>query len=263
MNTRGGQIKKVVMLCLFLGFAAVSRAALVDDFESYTLGNLGSVANPPWTSVLNPTSGNVLIGEELNGNNYFGYFAPNSANVRGGSRPLLSAIDNTSTASTFFLRFYTETATFNQSFGLSANAAPTAFTDMNVMMRVNAGLFDVRDGAGFTTGVAIVPNTWYNVWAVVDQTQDTFDVYLTSGSANATVADRVADNAAFRVGTSSSLVSFVALVQGFTGAPAENKVRLDDLYQFDGEVLLSPVPEPTTVAMMVLGLGCLFLRKRK
>jgi hypothetical protein len=211
--------------------------------------------------VLNATSGNVLIGDD-NGNKYLSFFPPTTTVVRGGSRGI-TAIDDASTASTFFLRFYTETTTFNHSFGLSANAAPTAFTDMNVMMRVNNGLFDVRDGAGFTTGVAIQPNTWYNVWAVVNQSLDTFDVYLTSGFAGATPADQVAANAAFRVGTTSDLVSFVALVQGFTGAPATSKVRLDDLYQFDGVYLANPVPEPATLALLALGFGCLVLRKRK
>ena len=256
-------MKKVMLLCAVIGSAVLSQAALVDDFESYATGNLGNVASPPWTSVLNPTSANVLIGEEVDGNGYLSYFAATTTVVRGGSRGI-TAIDNASTASTFFLRFFTETDTFNHSFGLSANAAPTAFTDMNVMMRVNAGVFDVRDGAGFTTGVAIQSGSWYNVWAVINQTQDTFDVYLTPGSAGeATVSDRVATGAAFRVGTTSSLVSFVALVQGFTGAPSANKVRLDDLYQFDGEMLLNPVPEPTTATMMILGLGYLFFRKKK
>jgi hypothetical protein len=102
---------------------------------------------------------------------------------------------------------------------------------------------------------------WYNVWAVINQSTDRFDVYLTSGSAGAADADKVASNAAFRVGTANPLVSFVALVQGYAGAPSENKVRLDDIYLFDGVMLSNPVPEPA--AMLILGVGSLFLRKRK
>lgn len=253
-------MKKVFLLAAAIALIAASQAGLVDDFEGYAAGNLGNVASPPWTSVLNATSSNVLIGEEPDGNGYFSYFAPNSGVVRGGSRAI-AAIDNGNTAATFFLRFYTETDSFNNTFGLSSNAAPTAFGDMNVMMRVNAGVFDVRDGGGFTAGVTIQAGTWYNVWAVIDQTTDTFDVYLTSGLAGATAADKVVEGAAFRVGTSNSLVSFVALVQGYAGAPATNKVRLDDLYLFDGSVLSNPIPEPAT--LLVLGLGGLFLRKRQ
>lgn len=252
-------MKKVFMMCAAIALIAVSQAGLVDDFEGYETGNLGNVASPPWTSVLNATSSNVLIAE-ADGNKHFAYFAPGSGVVRGGSRAI-EAVDDTNSATTLFLRFYTETDSFNNTFGLSSNAAPTAFGDMNVMLRVNAGLFDVRSGGSFTPGVAIQSGTWYNVWAVIDQTTDTFDVYLNSGLAGATAANLVAEGAAFRVGTTNPLVSFVALVQGYTGAPAENKVRLDDIYLFDGVVLSNPIPEPAT--LLVLGLGGLFLRKRK
>lgn len=252
-------MKRMLVLILTAGLAGLSQAVLVDDFQSYETGNLGLVASPPWTSVLNPTSSNVLIGEE-EGNRYFAYFAPTSSVVRGGSRAI-SPIEDSSTAATLFLRFYTETGTFNHAFGLSSNTAPTAFGDMNVMMRVNAGLFDVRSGGSFLPGVAIEAQTWYNVWAVINQSADTFDVYLTSGSAGAGEADKVASGAAFRVGTANPLVSFVALVQGYTGAQADNKVRLDDIYLFDGVVLTNPVPEPA--ALSLLGLGSFLLRKRK
>jgi hypothetical protein len=253
-------MKKVFMVCAALGLIAVSPAGLVDDFEGYSTGNLGNVASPPWTSVGNLTSSNVLIGEEADENGYFAYFAAGSSVIRGGYRSI-SAIANDNTATTLFLRFYTETATFNNTFGLSAKSAPGAFDDMNVMMRVNAGKFDVRSGGVFTEGVAIQSGIWYNVWAVIDQSTDTFDVYLTSGLAGAAAADKVAAGAAFRVGTADSLVSVVALVQGYTGAPAANKVRLDDIYLFDGVVLSNPIPEPAT--LLALGLGSVLLRKRK
>lgn len=252
-------MKKMMALLLAVGLMNIGQAVLVDDFESYSTGNLGSVASPPWTSVGNPASSNVLIGQ-AEGNQYFAYFAPSSNVLRGGYRDI-PAVDESSTAATLFLRFYTETNSFNNAFGLSSSAAPGAFGDMNVMMRVNAGLFDVRDGSGFTPGVAIQSGIWYNVWAVINQDTDRFDVYLTSGSAGAADADKVASDAAFRVGTANPLVSFVALVQGYTGAPPENKVRLDDIYLFDGVMLSNPVPEPA--AMLVLGVGSLFLRKRK
>lgn len=247
------------MLICAAGLAGLSRAALVENFQSYQTGNLGVTASPPWTSVNNPTSSNVLIAEEQ-GNRYFAYFAPTTSVIRGGSRPV-APIEDASTAATLFLRFYAETDTFNHAFGLSSNASPIAFGDMNVMMRVNAGLFDVRSGGVFLPGVAIQPQTWYNVWAVINQSADAFDVYLTSGSAGAGEADKVASGAAFRVGTTNPLVSFVALVQGYTGAQAANKVRLDDIYLFEGVVLTNPIPEPAAVSL--LALGSLLLRKRK
>ena len=252
-------MKKVVIWILAAGLMNISQAVLVDNFEGYGTGKLSDVAAPPWTSAVNAASSNVLIGAAED-NQYFAYFAPTSDVLRGGYREI-TAIDESSTASTLFLRFYTETDSFNNTFGLSAASAPAAFNDMNVMMRVNAGFFDVRDGGAFTPGVAIQSGTWYNVWAVIDQSADTFDVYLTSGLAGAAEADKVADDAAFRVGTADSLVNFFAAVQGYAGAPSANKVRLDDIYQFDGVVLSNPVPEPA--ALMALGLGSVFLRKRK
>lgn len=260
-------MKKLLAICVLGGVASAAQAALIDDFESYNTGNLGSVASPPWTSVAYAGSANVGIGLDQ-GNKYLWYFYPSSTVVRGGARGI-TAIPDDSTAATLFLRFYAETVNMNHSFGLSS-VAPGSFTDFsqyNVQMRVyNDGTsthLDVRSGGSWLNAASVQPGTWYNVWAVIDQTQDRFDVYLTTGLAGATEANKIASGAGFRVNTTASLVTFAAIVTGYSGAPSDSRVRIDDIYQFDGVYLANPVPEPATTALAVLGAAALLARKRR
>jgi hypothetical protein len=73
---------------------------------------------------------------------------------------------------------------------------------------------------------------------VIDQTTDTYDVYLNTGTADANTGDRIAQDLAFRNGTTSAL----ATILGAWGpAPVTNGVRYDTVTYLAGADLTNPL----------------------
>ena len=242
------------------GFAlagGLSLAALVDDFEGYETGLVRDVASPPWTATDNTMF--ARIGAEDDGNQYLTYGW--SGGYRGAYRAV-SPISEASSAATLFARVYAAADSVDHSFGLSDLATPGWFSDFEVQMAIleneTAGVVDLagRNGGAAQRVAQLNVGQWYNVWAVIDQTTDTYDLYLTGGLADATEADKIASGFAFRNGTADDLVTFFAF-----GTRGEN-VRLDDIYLFDGVALSNPIPEPATVLLLGLG-GWAASQKRK
>jgi hypothetical protein len=260
--------RKIFVLVLALLASGLATAAVVDNFDSYSTGLVNTVANPPWTEAHNQGSSAATIGTE-GGNQYLitevtPLVDETSATWRG-----VTAIPNADTATTLFLRFRAETALQNSSFGLTDMATPVgyqngAFTEYANQMRVSvqAGLlgFDVRNGTGFTsTRYAINVGEWYNVWAVLNNSTDKYDVYMNQGSAGATEADLKYSVMGFRKTSTNPLVTFMAMTQGSATGATNYPLDLDDISLTTGKDL--SIPEPVT--MVLLGLGGLMLRNRK
>jgi hypothetical protein len=261
---RGGKMRKILLIFLLVGFTAISQATLVDSFESYDTGNVRDVADPPWTAL--GGTGQADIFGDGTGNKVLG-FGWNSG-WRGCARGL-GPVADTSSATTLFMRWYVVNDQVDHSVGLSDLAVGDMaqwFDDFEVQIAgvkdatADDGLLDmkVRDGGSTTTVAQLSTGQWYNIWAVIDQTADTYDVYVTTGTADATVSDRVADDFAFRNGTTDSLVSFLAC--GYN-APDQQDLWVDDIHLTDGQDL-SYVPEPMTIALLGLG-GLAVFRRRK
>jgi hypothetical protein len=124
----------------------------------------------------------------------------------------------------------------------------------------NATEVDVRNGGGFTTGTGsntttYTPNTWFNVWLVIDNNTDTTQFYV-SGTAGGNASTPFAQST-FRNGVASNpLITFYARTS--TASP----VFVDDIY-FDssGANLLNPIPEPGSAVLVTLGLAALLNRR--
>ncbi len=246
------QAKLKVVLAGFALIAGVSSAALVDDFEGYSTGLVRDVASPPWVAVENTSF--ASIEAEDTGNQYLTYGW--SGGYRGAYRPI-SPVSNTNTATTLFVRVCAASDNVDHSFGLSDLATPGWFDDYEVQIAIleNAAS-GVVDLAGRNAGTAqrvvqLNVGQWYNVWVVIDQTTDRYDIYVTDGSTFATEANKVASGFAFRNGTIDDLVTFFAF-----GIRGQN-VRLDDIHLFDGVMLAHPNlivahdPSPTNGATAV------------
>ncbi len=217
---------------------------VIDDFESYETGLVRDTADPPWTAHGN-TQFAAIEDDGTAGNNVlaFGW----NSNYRGTSRglPNEARIDNTETATLFF-RVNAKTADPDHNFGLSdgADTGGADFNDYEAQFRLVEGSFGqiavtARDGGGFTSTLAsISPDAWHNVWMVVDQAADTYDLYLNTGETDATAGDLLADNLAFRNGTTDALDTLLGLAGP---SDVDNAVRYDDVHYLAGFDLTNPV----------------------
>jgi hypothetical protein len=112
-----------------------------------------------------------------------------ASDFRGVSRsfPDAAAIDNSSTATVVF-RFNSKTDAPNHSIGQGdqASTGTVDFGDFETQLRVKqgtaAGTFalDARSGGSFISTLAsgLALNTWYNIWMVVNQATDKYDLYM-------------------------------------------------------------------------------------
>ena len=228
-------------LGIIMLISSMAFAFLVDDFESYQTGNVKEVANPPWHEV-NSGTGYADI-ETYDDNQYltYGWDSTSGAYVRGAYYDI-PAVADTSTEFTLFVRIYAEPGNINHSFGLSDDAVPgTSMSHYEVQIIGSNGANDsefvlkANDGGNFTSYATLNRGQWYNVWAIVDQSTDTFDIYVTTGETNATEADKVADDVTFRYGTTDDLVTFFAAAYD-----ANQNFRVDDVYIFDSTALFNP-----------------------
>jgi hypothetical protein len=217
---------------------------LIDDFQGYDVGNVSATASPPWTAHQNTSLADI---EQMRANKMltFGY----AADFRGTSRPLTddTILSNDETA-TYFFRISSKTNDPNHALGLGdqASTEATNFTDYEAQLRLKQGVgstfdIDARNGGEFsaTLATSLSLNTWYNIWMVVNQTTDTYDIYMNTGTDAATAGNKLNTMPlAFRNGTTSELNTFLALAGP---AAIDNGVRVDDLYFFEGMDLTNPM----------------------
>ena len=251
------------MLCVLVGLALVASvpAELVDDFDSYDISsstNVRDVASDNWTAIGN--TGQADIFDDGTGNQVLAYGW--SQNGRGCCNDNITAIADNTTGAVLFFNLYANKENLNHSFGLSdvSSSEISWFNDYEVQLAVQSNgdnsdglvnLYFRNGGTGETTSIS--SSTWYNVWAVIDQVNDTYDVYLSTGEANIGTATLVAEDMSFRNAADGS-VGDLTTIFAFAYQPGDE----EDLW-IDNVALT--VPEPATMAL--LGFGLLAVRKRK
>lgn len=228
---------------------------LLEDFEGYTVGsyNGGSdafVANSgPWESNVGGT-GLVSIEEEAPGGNK--YLAHGWASGFRGANRAVTPIADGSTG-TFYFQIRTEDETPDASYGLSDE--PTGLLnafgafEVQVALTTNAteGIqLGARNGGAFETSLVtgLSVDTWYDIWVVVDNDTDTYDVYYgTSGDPNGIAsAIKIADDFSFRNGAATNdLVSFLTLSNNHE----DNNANVDNIYS--GSLTAMGGPEFMTI----------------
>jgi len=252
-----------------MGFSQAAYTS-VDDFESYTTGAVAissaftNSGGGPWTAWNGsaPTSTSLIAITDADSNQFlnFGYEQTGALNQRGAYRSVTS-IDNTESGNYYF-QVRTSDATPNASFGLTDVSAPTGgLSDFEVQVSLvddadaGNGLFKLVGQNGATTQdlvTGLSADTWYDIWLVVDNAADTFDVYQGTTGDSETLGSIVGNNLAFRNGTTDALSTFAALSTNMNNLSA----GVDNLSY--------AIPEPSSFALQggLLALGCVVVRRR-
>jgi hypothetical protein len=259
--------KMFSMFVVALLASSMSLAAYVDSFDSYATGDVDVVTGGVWVESPTATSTTMLIKTDpTNAGNQVLNVQNNGAQVGIYSNLGSNSIAD-GTTSTFFTEFYiqmTGAKNVNTSIGLTTLDTPSAFGNtfnaqcaiVDTSLTIN---FGVRN-AGATTNVKVLTsNTWYYLWLVVDNAANKYDVYLKNTASDATAADLVANDFAFRTGTADGVIDRFFGMTNYGGTCPDTAVLLDDMTMNTGENLT--IPEPAS--MLILGLGSLFLARRK
>lgn len=256
-------------LTLVVSLASVPApaATLIDDFESYPSGNVRDTsASDVWDS-----NGSSFADVESESGNQFFSFGWDDGGYRGAHRALPTAIGPNS-ISTLFFKVRAEDDRIDHAIGLSDLADPrtdvASFPDFRAQIALtddgtaNNNIFNLVAGPN-VLATGLNENVWYNLWMVIDNNADTMDVYLNTGSGDATTGDKLnASPVAFLNSTASALDRFVTSGSDSYNNPGHN-VHVDDIHLAPGiELGNPPVPEPSTALMTLLGLAAALRRRR-
>jgi len=203
---------------------------LVENFDALNFGALNGQGG--WTtSATTVTVANDSVDVENQVMSYTG------SNVRAFKA---MSIPEGETA-TLFYRVRRE-GTIDASIGTSDMAAPgTAYSDFeNQLNNQKNDIWNVRDAGSFDAVETFADNTWYEVWMVIDNASDSYEVYMKGGAlAERTQLDAGAQTEfGFRNGSASNAIQnfFARTGNGTTG-----QMLIDDIYLADGENLGNPV----------------------
>ncbi|MEA2079375.1 MAG: VPLPA-CTERM sorting domain-containing protein, partial [Pseudomonadota bacterium] len=155
-------------------------------------------------------------------------------------------------------------------FGPESGMADATASDPNNDFRVANGLTD-----GIYDELAtLVPGTWYNTWTLVDNTSETYEVWMNSDpGGDAQASDQLSNDApetvfGFRTKADADLINFF-IKTGGGNSPVDGRFYIDDIYLEDTDDInlnnpVSAVPIPAAVWLFGSGLlGLIGIARRK
>jgi rhamnogalacturonyl hydrolase YesR len=142
---------------------------------------------------------------------------------------------------TVYQRFCFNNPEIDVVFGISDQAVVDEYADYENGLRIYPSFnqLEARSGSEYIVigDDFLQLETWYEAWTVIDNSTDTYDVYLRGGS-NYPEQVLVRENIPFRNGTSGSIISYAV---SYNGALSEGDFYLDDVYvKMDGVNLSRP-----------------------
>jgi hypothetical protein len=249
--------------------------ALLDNFDSYPAGGIGATPNTTgnvWVGVFDGTGAAYVVDNGGGNKAIANYGSSGSGGWRGIEANLTTAfgadysVPDVSVA-TFFYQFNPTSIVRN---------AGSDGPDWDQMMGLtdNVGAVDQNDSwqdyavMPFFAGAAATPamynnsgtygtlslDTWHNLWIVVDTTANTYDLYMSTGTADGTLIN---DDAAFINSKGATALQAIAFM-----SHSDNETQFDNLYYSAGVDTTNPVPEPGNVLLLGVGATAMLRRRR-
>jgi hypothetical protein len=219
-----------------------ATAVLVDDFDSYGLGQVDTVTTK-WKGTADVT----IETDPTDPENQVIRLWENSGTQKAVYGILDSAASIPQGATkTVFLRFRA-TSTIDSAFGLTNVDAPDVggqeWGQFGPQVSVLGGNFRVRNSGSWQVAGPYTPLQWYNLWMVIDNASDTMRVYLHSRPDQAaTEADRVTAGGATSFGFRNAITDTLDRFYWRGQNPGGDRwVWIDDLHVMDGVSLSNPL----------------------
>ena len=247
------------MAALCAGLLVVSAQAafqVVDTFDDLNLGTIDGQNG--WS--ISGTTGEVVL-DPAGGSNQ----ALEVSTESGTLEKAMTIASNTTRM--LFLRFrFEEHGSY--SFGASFASNPAEFVDFSAELGMAAATTgdpnnDFRVANGSSTGIydvltTLVPGTWYNVWVLINNTDESYEVWLNSVPAGDAQASDQQDNDqaetsfGFRTAAGTDLKSFF-MKTGGGSSPPNGRFYIDDIYleDADGRNLGNPTGDSSATASVV------------
>jgi hypothetical protein len=266
--------------------AMPARAAFTtfDNFDTYTPGSLSGQGG--W--VTSTTAGAVTNVVDVGGDREIQVYGNSIPNYK----PLGAlTIPNASTAATVYYNFKMAAANTGNNFNFIVTDVTTPADtagSSEVQLNYDAGqapaggstTFRARSAGNFlfvstggTVATQVVPkaNTLYNVWFVVNNSTDKYNVYLQSDGdpllatpTKLLATDGTGGDFTFRNSGGGAQPNDLITVNFGNGATGiANAVNFDDVHvDLSGQNLTNPVPEPAAIGTLALGALGLLARRR-
>jgi len=240
------KMKKAIYIILLPALVSITQANLVDDFESYELGELELVTEMwhhigrsdkagIWQDDYDPND--QTLWSQDNGGQQLGFYGvvPGGYEIAEGQ------------TKTFYFQFRMSNPYVNHYFGLTDVDEPSVFGDFrvqvgflgwgNVTLTVHNG--DTEEWLWGLTNIGWA-TPYYNMWIVISNVSQTFDVYLSyEGEPDAYYL--IADDFAFRGSAEGPL----DCIFGLTTGANDQRVWYDDFYLAHGSKLTKyPTGDP-------------------
>jgi type II secretory pathway pseudopilin PulG len=253
-STGCGQNESVSFSVLMPRDSASGEAVLINYFDSYSTGQVNA-RTTKWkgnTSLNNAEIVSVggkcarMVQKSASASACYCILNSNATIAEGQAR-------------TFYMRFRINDSQTGQSLGFTSNDTPPldgsglsqfnaqwGFAGQSVTAR-DAGVTRTLAYSGTGVQVSLAIDTWYNIWVVVDNANDTIRIYLKEACYAATGSDLLVNKDlltqstfGFRNNTTETLDRFYWYAG--TGNGAENqRVYIDNLFISDGINLAIPL----------------------